>query len=674
MAIKVIQYVLMVFPGDAAWDGCIPKDIGKLHKLELLDMYDNYIRGPFPSSILNISTLTRVSLAKNFLSSMLPSYLGIDLPNLKQLRLGENELNGLIPNSVSNASNLNMLDLKMNKFVGAIPNAIGKLTNLMALYVEGNSLSGFIPCTVNKLRGLQHLSLSNNRLQGSIIRELCQIKSLSELFLANNMFSGKAPRCLGNTSLRKLDFSSNKLTSHIPSSLWSLKDILVLDLSSNAISGTIPSDVSNLRAIIVLNLSRNQILGTIPKTIGGLQTLQNLSLAHNKLQGPIPELLSGMINMEFLDLSENYLSSVIPKSLESLLHLKYINLSHNLLHGEIPNGGPFQNFTSRSFMMNKDLCGKPQLQVQSCRKEDKHISSKVMMLLKISLPIIVVLLVVSCTVFLKHKRDVNGLTNKDLINLETPMRISYYELLRGTNGFDESNLLGCGSYGSVYKANLSNEKIVAVKVFNSDLEEALRSFDIECDVLRNLRHRNLAKIISTCSNYDFKSIVMEFMPNKSLDRWLHSHGNCLDILQRLNILIDVAAALEYLHHGSSKSVVHCDIKPSNVLLDEDIVAHLGDFGIAKLLGERQNGICTKTLATIGYMAPEYGSKGAVSVKGDVYGCGILFMETLTRKKPTDEMFVQEKFVDLLFKIREQRNFSSLSPLRADEPEEPLVLE
>ncbi|XVF78262.1 hypothetical protein PTKIN_Ptkin14bG0117200 [Pterospermum kingtungense] len=115
----------------------------------------------------------------------------------------------------------------------------------------------------------------------------------------------------------------------------------------------------------------------------------------------------------------------------------------------------------------------------------------------------------------------------------------------------------------------------------------------------------------------------------------------LSIAERLNIMIDVASALEYLHHGYMTPVIHCRLKPSNVLLDEDMVAHLGDFGIAKLLGEEDSTIQTMTLATIGYTATEFGSEGIVSTKSDVYSFGILLMETFTRKKPTDEVFSGE---------------------------------
>jgi LRR receptor-like serine/threonine-protein kinase FLS2 len=145
--------------------------------------------------------------------------------------------------------------------------------------------------------------------------------------------------------------------------------------------------------------------------------------------------------------------------------------------------------------------------------------------------------------------------------------------------------------------------IVAIKVFDLVVEGAFKSFDIECGVLRNIRHRNLLKIISTCSNMDFKAFVMEHMPNGNLEKWLYSQDHCLSILQRLNIMINVASALKYLHYGYSIPIVHCDLKPNNILLDEDLVAHVADFGIAKLLGDEDSMMQTMTLATIGYMAP-----------------------------------------------------------------------
>ncbi|KAI8001777.1 putative LRR receptor-like serine/threonine-protein kinase [Camellia lanceoleosa] len=204
--------------------------------------------------------------------------------------------------------------------------------------------------------------------------------------------------------------------------------------------------------------------------------------------------------------------------------------------------------------------------------------------------------------------------------------------------FNESNLLGTGSFSSVYKGMLPGRKIFATKVFKLELDGAFKSFETECEILRNIRHRNLTKVISSCSTFDFKALVLEYMPNGTLEKWLYSHNYFLDILQRLDIMIDVACALEYLHHGYSVSVAHCDLKPSNVLLDDDMVAHVSDFGIAKLLGVGESIAQTRTIATFGYIAPEYGLEGLVSTKCDVYSYGIMLMETFTRTKPTDARF------------------------------------
>ncbi|KAL5839311.1 hypothetical protein ACOSQ3_012019 [Xanthoceras sorbifolium] len=134
---------------------------------------------------------------------------------------------------------------------------------------------------------------------------------------------------------------------------------------------------------------------------------------------------------------------------------------------------------------------------------------------------------------------------------------------------------------------------------------------------------------------------MEYMPNGSLEKWLYDINCSIDIRQRLNLAIDVALGLEYLHHGYFTPIIHCDLKPSNILLDESMVAHLSDFGMAKMLVDEDSTTQTQTLATIGYMAPEYGREGKVSRKGDVYSYGVMLMEIFTMKKPTDDIFVGE---------------------------------
>ncbi|KAL0004462.1 hypothetical protein SO802_012023 [Lithocarpus litseifolius] len=182
--------------------------------------------------------------------------------------------------------------------------------------------------------------------------------------------------------------------------------------------------------------------------------------------------------------------------------------------------------------------------------------------------------------------------------------ISNQELSRGTNNFCESNLLGTGGFGSVYKGILFDGTIIAVKVLNLQLEGAFKSFDAECKVLRAIQHRNLVKVKSTCSNLELRALVFQYMSNGSLEKWLYSHNNCLNLVQRVSIMVDVASALEYLHNGQLESVVHCDLKPSNILLDRDMVAHVSNFGIAKILALNKDATQTKTLGTLGHIAAD----------------------------------------------------------------------
>ncbi|KAL5856341.1 hypothetical protein ACOSQ3_003799 [Xanthoceras sorbifolium] len=656
--------------------GSLPSSIGLgIPNIEVFSVGKNYFSGSFPNFITNASQLYFLEMGFNLFSGFIPSTIGNGLTSLQWLSLGANNftstttdlsfltsltncknlilasfsanpLNGFLPTSIGNLSNsLERIYLDSCNIGGNIPKEIGNLKNLLVLELSGNELTGSIPVTLGNLKQLQGLSLELNKLEGSIPNDLCHSDKLVELQLGNNKLSGAIPPCLGNmTTLRTLSLSSNGLSSVIPPSLWNLKDILHINLSSNSLIGTLPLAFGNLKVLVDVDLSRNYLTGEIPTTIGGLQNLQNLSLGYNSLQGSIPESFGGLISLEFLDLSNNNLSGVIPKSLEALSYLKYLNLSFNQLKGKIPTEGPFSNFSAKSFIMNHALCGLPRLQVPPC-KTNTHPKSRITVVLAIALPLT---LIVSVTLIIvmreyRKRRSSQLASNNDVDVLQRAIwrRISYQELFRATEGFSESNLLGRGGFGSVFRGKLLDGMEIAVKVFHVQMERAIRSFDVECEVLSGIRHRNLVKIISSCTNEDMKALVLEYMPNGSLAKYLYSNEFFLDILQRLNILIDVALGLEYLHFGYSIPIVHCDIKPSNVLLDQDMVGHLSDFGIAKLLGEDESMTQTQTLATVGYMAPEYGREGRVSRECDVYSYGIVLMETFTKKKPTDEIFTEE---------------------------------
>ncbi|EYU22113.1 hypothetical protein MIMGU_mgv1a021589mg [Erythranthe guttata] len=557
--------------------GVIPQELGKLHNLKNLYMEYNHLSGRIPSSIFNMSDLKAIAFTGNELIGSLPSVIPFEIGNLQNLAQFAS-----IGNLSTSLQNLFAYNCKIK---GIIPPDIGNLSSLVTLSLFENELSGNIPPTVSHMHKLQGLGLHRNNLRGSIPEGLCDLEKLVVLSLSQNNFFGRIPECLGNiTSLRYLHLDSNMLTSSIPSSMWHLTNFLYLNLSSNSLSGFIPPEIGNLVSANTIDLSMNHLSDSIPSTIGNLISLSGLSLAHNLLEGSIPESMGNMIS------------------------LVYIDLSYNNLSGEIPNGGPFENFTIESFKGNDALCGIPRFNVPLCNHNvSKHKSrmKRARLALFIVIGVVAFISLLSLTfIFVRYRRKHKAINGIDgLVPTVPPERISYYELLQATEQFSETNLLGVGSFGSVYKAALRDGKIFAVKVFNALSEAASKSFEVECEVLRNIRHRNLTKVISSCSNEDFKALVLEYMPNGNLEKWLYSHNYCLDLMQRLNIMIDAACALEYLHHGYSTLIVHCDLKPSNVLLDEEMVAHVSDFGIAKLMGEGESSVHTNTLATMGYIAP-----------------------------------------------------------------------
>ncbi|KAJ9541197.1 LOW QUALITY PROTEIN: hypothetical protein OSB04_027703 [Centaurea solstitialis] len=654
----------------------------------------NYLSGIFPHSISNCSELEEFDVGDNFFKGEINIDFG-KLQNLRLLVIGGSHLGthgrhlgGMkYFDSLSNCSNLELLEIGEVDLRRGIPDSIGNLTKLRGLILQSSYMLGSLPSSIGNLFGLTILSLSGNNFTGMIPESIGKLRNLGVLSIADDSFSGIIPRSIGNlSSLTELYFDGNKLEGTIPSTIGRCKNLLLLSLYDNNLSGSVPKELFQVSSLSIgLDLSRNNLSGVLPREIGNLKNLGSLDLSDNRLSGELPSGFSSYVSLQTLNLSGNFFHGSMPMSLSSLRGLEYVDVSRNNFSGHIPTylqqlalkqldlsynnfegeiyvKGVFANTSAISVVGNPRLCGGVlELHLPTCRTTtSRKLSLRVVVAISLSSAIagmaLLSFVLFHCCRKKKREKPI------DSMSTESFAKISYERLFKATEGFSAANLIGTGGFGLVYKGVLDEIGLtVAIKVLNLQHQGGSRSFMAECEALRNIRHRNLVKVITSCSSIDFqgndfKALVYDFMPNGSVDTWLHSSTTVdhlhhvglhqLNLVQRISIAKDVAYALDYLHYQCGNVFVHRDLKPSNILLDADMVAHVGDFGLAKILSvdelpDANKSSSSHVRGTIGYAPPGkfflltnalFTLSNLFLLCGDIYSYGILLLEMLTGKK------------------------------------------
>ncbi|KAK4357865.1 hypothetical protein RND71_023475 [Anisodus tanguticus] len=441
------------------------------------------------------------------------------------------------------------------------------------------------------------------------------------------------------------------------------KRVISLILPNLKLSGPISSDIGKLDHLQFLSLHGNNFYGNIPPELGNCTELKSISLQGNYLSGLIPDELGKLSKLEKLDLSSNSLSGNIPASLGKLINLVSFNVSTNFLVGPIPSDGRLANFGNDSFLGNRKLCGQ-QVNVvcdargpTSCQPpfsaenpSKKKYSGR--LLISASLTVGALLLVAlmcfwGCFLYKRlGKNDSRGLTvdvgaGASIVMFHGDLPYSSKDIIKKLEALNEEHIIGSGGFGTVYKLAMDDGNMFALKRIIKMNEGFDRFFERELEILGSIKHRYLVNLRGYCNSPTSKLLIYDFLSGGSLDEVLHERSEQLDWDARLTIIMGAAKGLAYLHHDCSPRIIHRDIKSSNILLDGNFEARVSDFGLAKLLEDEESHITTIVAGTFGYLAPEYMQSGRATEKTDVYSFGVLILEVVSGKRPTDASFIEK---------------------------------
>ncbi|KAI3935895.1 hypothetical protein MKX01_004622 [Papaver californicum] len=431
--------------------------------------------------------------------------------------------------------------------------------------------------------------------------------------------------------LISVSLPSNELSGQIPDSLQYCASLQILDLSDNKISGTIPPQLCTwVPYLTTLDLSGNQFSGEIPVNLGNCTYLNKLRLANNRLSGPIPSQLA------------------------SLPRLTEFNVANNDLSGLIPFNST--SFNPTNFEGNDGLCGGPLLTKCSAVK-----NNKVVIIIAAGVTSAVISLLVGFGLwwwfFVRYNRKHGGERLRSYRQIQVTLfkkplvKIKLGDLMAATNNFSKETIIISTRTGTSYKAVLPDGSALSIKrLLNCNLDE--KEFRTEMIRLGQLRHPNLVPLLGFCVVQNEKLLVYKHMPSGTLYSQLHREGDLnsedgpLDWSTRLRISVGVSRGLAWLHHGCQPPFLHRNVCSNSILLDDDFDPRITDFGLGKLINSdvtHNSTFMSGTLGEFGYVAPEYSSTMVASLKGDVYGFGVVLLELVTGQKPLDVSVPDEDF-------------------------------
>nr|GMD07424.1 leucine-rich repeat receptor-like serine/threonine-protein kinase BAM3 [Ipomoea batatas] len=569
--------------------GLIPRELGNLSSLKWLQLgYYNRYDGGIPGELGRLTNLVHLDLSSCGLE---------ELPKLQALQLWRNNFTGFIPQKLGQNGQLILLDLSTNKLTGQIPKSLCYGNKLKILILLDNFLFGPLPDDLGQCQTLSRVRIGQNYLSGPIPDRFLYLPKLTLVELQDNHFTGRIAfeKTTASSKLEGLNLSNNHLSGYLPTSIGNFSGLKNLMLSGNRFSGQIPSEIGWLKGILKLDMSRNNFSGNIPSEISNCPSLTYLDLSQNQLSGPIPIQIARIRILNYFNVSWNHLNQSLPEEIGSMKSLTSADFSHNNFTGSVPETGQYLFFNSTSFTGNPYLCAsylipcnsssnlQSQLKTQSGKS---NVPARYKLIFAMGLLLCSLVFVVFAVIKTREVRK----------NSRSWKLTAFQKLDFGSEDvlgcLKDSNIIGRGGAGVVYKGTMPNGHNVAVKNLGICKGSHDNGLSAEVQTLGKIRHRYIVRLLAFCSNKETNLLVYEYMPNGSLGEVLHGKsGGYLNWETRLKIAIEAAKGLSYLHHDCSPLIIHRDVKSNNILLDSDYEAHVADFGLAKFFQNNGTSEC-----------------------------------------------------------------------------------
>ncbi|BBN00640.1 hypothetical protein MPTK1_2g00800 [Marchantia polymorpha subsp. ruderalis] len=460
--------------------------------------------------------------------------------------------------------------------------------------------------------------------------------------------------------------------------------VYTLKLPGASLSGSFPKGLAKCKSLTSLDLSGNSFSGPISATLcDDVQYLVSINLKNNKFTGGIPTNLGTCKYLNELYLQFNQLTGEIPASVGNLNRLKEFNVSHNNLEGVIPYAVSLRFNDTANFASNPGLCGAPL--TSECKSKTAKKNTGLIIGIAIGAAVAVLVAVGTLMWWYMISRPLGYYSRRDenrwikrikapksiIVSMfEKPLvKIKLSDLMAATNDFSQANVIASGRTGTVYKGILPDGSVMAIKRLQVT-PHSDKQFKSEMETLGRLKHRNLVPLLGYCIAGQERLLVYKHMPNGTLqdhlrgssyrgpvteqfsksgdaEKGLTDNGSVsleklpekkLDWETRLKIAIGAARGLAWLHHSCNPRVIHRNISPGSLLLDEEFEPKISDFGLARLMNPVDTHISTfinGDFGDVGYVAPEYVRTLVATVKGDVYSFGVVLLELITGKKAVD---------------------------------------